>query len=68
VRTGSRWTCPGFEVAEHPGARVLARPEAVPWVRSVLRGGQGLHAAAFSLIFIASVATLVFNANFLLQG
>lgn len=43
MRTGSRWTCPGFQVVEHPGARVLARPEVVPWVRSVLRSGQGLH-------------------------
>jgi len=46
VSIGSRWTCPGFQVVEHPGARVLARPEAVPWVRSVLESGQGLHAAS----------------------
>jgi len=48
VSAGSRWTCPGFEVVEHPGARVLARPEAVPWVRSILGDGQGLHAASAS--------------------
>lgn len=46
MSTGSRWTCPGFETVEHPGARVLARPEAEFWVRSVLEGGQGLHAAS----------------------
>ena len=46
MSTGSQWTGHGFEVVEHPGARVLARPEVVPWVRSVLRGGQGLHAAS----------------------
>ena len=46
VRAGSRWTSPGFEVVEHPGARVLARPEAVAWVRFVLENGQGLHAAS----------------------
>ena len=46
MRPGSRWTCPGFEVVEHPGARVLARPEAVPWVRLVLGSDQGLHAAS----------------------
>jgi len=46
VRARSRWTSPGFEVVEHPGARVLARPEAVAWVRFVLETGQGLHAAA----------------------
>ncbi len=37
---------PGFETIDHPGARVLCRPEAAPWVRYVLEGGQGLHAAA----------------------
>jgi len=46
VSFGSRWTCPGFEVVEHPGARVLARPSAVAWVRFVLEGGQGLHTAS----------------------
>ena len=46
MSTGSRWTCPGFDVVEHPGARVLARPEVVPWVRVVLGGGQSLHAAS----------------------
>ncbi len=46
MNTGSRWTCPGFQVVEHPGARVLARPEVVPWVRFVLESGQGLHAAS----------------------
>jgi 3-deoxy-D-manno-octulosonic acid kinase len=46
VKTGSDWTFPGFEVVEHPGARVLARPSVVAWVRFVLESGQGLHAAA----------------------
>ncbi|MCJ7630077.1 MAG: hypothetical protein MUO50_17015 [Longimicrobiales bacterium] len=46
MSTGSRWACPGFEVVEYPGARVLARREVVPWVRSVLASGQGLHAAS----------------------
>ncbi len=40
------WTQPGFEVVDHPGARVLTRPEAVPWVRYVLEGGESLHDAA----------------------
>ena len=46
MNSGSGWTCPGFEVVEHPGARVLARPNAVSWVRFVLESGQGLHAAS----------------------
>jgi len=46
VSTGPEWTCPGYEVVEHPGARVLARASAVAWVRFVLESGQGLHAAA----------------------
>ena len=46
MNSGPRWSCPGFEVIEQPGARVLARSEAVPWVRSVLRSRQGLHAAS----------------------
>ena len=46
MRAGSQWTYPGFDLIEHPGARVLARPDAVPWVRFVLKGGQGLHAAS----------------------
>lgn len=37
---------PGFERVDHPGARVLCLPLATPWVRYVLEGGQGLHAAA----------------------
>jgi 3-deoxy-D-manno-octulosonic acid kinase len=43
---GSRWSFPGFEVVEHLGSRVLARPEAAPWVRFVLESGKGLHAAS----------------------
>ena len=43
---GARWSHPGFEVVEHLGARVLARPEAVAWVRYVLEGGKSLHLAA----------------------
>jgi tRNA A-37 threonylcarbamoyl transferase component Bud32 len=46
VSTGSKWTCPGFEIVEHPGARVLARPEAVGWIRYVLESGKGIHLAA----------------------
>lgn len=46
MRPGPSWTFPGFQVVEHPGARVLARPEAVPWVRFVLESGQSLHDAA----------------------
>jgi 3-deoxy-D-manno-octulosonic acid kinase len=42
----SGWTFPGFEAVEHPGARIMARPSAVAWVRFVLEGGQSLHAAA----------------------
>lgn len=37
---------PGFQVVDHPGARVLARQEAVPWVRYVLEGGETLHESA----------------------
>jgi len=36
----------GFEVLDHPGAWGLARPEATPWVRYVLEGGDTLHPAA----------------------
>jgi len=43
---GSRWSHPGFEVVEHLGARILARPEAVPWVRFVLESGKSLHTAS----------------------
>jgi len=39
---------PGFQAVDHPGIRVLAREEAVPWVRYVLEGGQSLHVAAGS--------------------
>lgn len=46
MRVGSSWTHEGFEIVEHPGARVLARPETVAWVRYVLEGGQTLHGAA----------------------
>jgi len=46
VSAGSQWTFPGFQVIEHPGARELARPEAVPWVRVVLESGRGLHLAS----------------------
>jgi len=46
VSTGSKWTCPGFEIVHHPGARVLARPEAVGWIRYVLESGKGIHLAA----------------------
>ena len=46
MSTGSKWTCPGFEIVEHPGARVLARPEAVGWIRYVLESGKGIHLAA----------------------
>jgi 3-deoxy-D-manno-octulosonic acid kinase len=37
---------PAFEVVDHPGARVLSRREAVPWVRYVLEGGNTLYEAA----------------------
>lgn len=33
-------------MVDHPGARVLARREAVPWVRYVVEGGETLHEAA----------------------
>ena len=46
MRPGPSWTFSGFQVVEHPGARVLARPEAVPWVRFVLESGRSLHSAA----------------------
>ncbi|NNM03608.1 MAG: hypothetical protein HKO65_00790 [Gemmatimonadetes bacterium] len=46
MRIGPRWRHPEFEVVEHLGARVLARPDVVPWVRYVLEGGQSLHVAA----------------------
>jgi hypothetical protein len=39
-------TLRGFELVEHPGARVWATGEAVPWVRYVLESGTTLHAAA----------------------
>lgn len=34
---------PGFQTVDHPGARVLARREAVAWARYVLEGGETLH-------------------------
>lgn len=37
---------PDFEVVDHPGAWGLVRPDAAPWVRYVLEGGDTLHAAA----------------------
>jgi len=37
---------PGFSLVDHPGARVLARPEAVPWVRYLLESGETLYGAA----------------------
>jgi 3-deoxy-D-manno-octulosonic acid kinase len=37
---------PGFQLVEHPGARVWATDEAVAWARYVLEGGSTLHAAA----------------------
>jgi 3-deoxy-D-manno-octulosonic acid kinase len=46
VKARSGRTFPGFEVVERHGARVLARPEAAPWVRFVLESGRGLHSAA----------------------
>lgn len=46
MSTGSKWTCVGFEIVDHPGARVLARPEAVGWIRYVLESGKGIHLAA----------------------
>ena len=48
----------------------LAAVGAIVWVWTVEAVGpwqQALHAAAFHLVFIASVATLLFNANFLLR-
>ena len=39
---------PGFQELDHPGAWVLTRAEAAPWVRYVLEGGGSLHAAAAS--------------------
>ncbi len=46
MRRGSRSSYPGFEVVEHGKHRVLARPEAAPWVRFVLESGKSLHEAA----------------------
>lgn len=46
MKPGSGRDLPGFDVVERPGARVLARPEAASWVRSVLESGRGLHSAA----------------------
>lgn len=37
---------PGFETVDHPGARVLARREAVQWVRYILESGDTLYGAA----------------------
>ena len=42
----SRTIVPGFEVVQNGGTRVLARPEAVSWVRYVLDAGKTLHAYA----------------------
>lgn len=39
---------PGFQWVDHPGANVLARSEATPWVRYILESGDSLHAAAAS--------------------
>lgn len=39
---------PGFQVVDHPGAKVLARTGVTPWVRYVLEGGDTLHDAAGS--------------------
>ena len=36
----------GFEIVDHPGVSVLARPSAIPWVRYVLESGLTLHEAA----------------------
>jgi 3-deoxy-D-manno-octulosonic acid kinase len=36
----------GFDLVDHPGASVLARGEAIPWVRYVLEGGATLYEAA----------------------
>ena len=36
----------GFDLVDHPGASVLAREEAIPWVRYVLEGGTTLYEAA----------------------
>jgi 3-deoxy-D-manno-octulosonic acid kinase len=44
--TGADWHHPDFEIVDHPGARVLARPEAAAWVRYILEGGKTLHGAA----------------------
>jgi 3-deoxy-D-manno-octulosonic acid kinase len=46
VRARPEWTFPGFETVATPGAIVLARPEAVGWVRFALDGGRTLHDAA----------------------
>lgn len=46
MSSGSHWTCPGFDLVERAGARVLTRPESAAWVRSVLEGGEGLYAAS----------------------
>ena len=40
------WSHPEFELVDHPGASVWARPPAVPWVRYVLEGSDTLHRAA----------------------
>ena len=36
----------GFQMIDHPGARVLARTPVIPWVRYVVEGGNTLHDAA----------------------
>jgi tRNA A-37 threonylcarbamoyl transferase component Bud32 len=36
----------GFDLVDHPGASVLAREEAIPWVRYVLEGGTTLYQAS----------------------
>ena len=36
----------GFVLVDHPGVQVLARKEAVPWVRYLVEGGETLYRAA----------------------
>jgi hypothetical protein len=46
MRVGRPPTLPDFELVEHPGAQVWAKPQATAWVRYVLESGQTLHEAA----------------------
>jgi 3-deoxy-D-manno-octulosonic acid kinase len=46
MKRASPFFLEGFDLVDHPGASVLARVEAIPWVRYVLEGGATLYEAA----------------------